>query len=125
MASNDTNTKGETMCKIIGLADEGKCDHCGANCPKRRVNVETENGVEQWGVVCASKVRGEKGTATSVKHLSKFAAACDEFRSAASRSEIERVGRRYGFPYEIRGTELRVWSGYKPGKPDVTMEVAA
>lgn len=120
--------------KIMGMTDEGKCDHCGANCPKRRVYVmpvDCDGGhgeVECWGVICASKVRGDKGTATDVKHLSRFAKAVDEFRNTimagGGESEIRKAS-RWGYPWNISGGVLQIWSGRGTGKPDAEIPMAA
>ena len=95
--------------KIIGLADEGKCECCGANCPKRRVLVATESGEQAWGVVCASKARGERGNATDAKHLSKFAEFVGSVRQAVlSGADARKVRNTYGFPMDFRPTEIRI-----------------
>jgi tRNA G26 N,N-dimethylase Trm1 len=101
-----------TRYEIKGMADEGKCEHCGANCPKRRVYVRPIDGgeVEAWGVVCASRARGERGTATDAKHLSTFARAVDAYRAAnGEASELSRVCGRYGYPYEKARGVVNVW----------------
>jgi hypothetical protein len=119
-----------TRYEIKGMADEGKCEHCGANCPKRRVYVRPIDGgeVEAWGVVCASRARGERGTATDAKHLSRFARAVDEFRAAIEAGggeyEIRRAG-RWGYPYEIARGVLQIWRGYGPGEPDAVIPLPA
>lgn len=49
--------------EIVGMAEEGICDHCGTNCPRRRVAVRavyadgSRGDVESWGVVCAGAAR--------------------------------------------------------------------
>lgn len=122
--------------KIMGMADEGKCDHCGANCPKRRVAVMpvdadgAHGDVEFWGVVCASKVRGDRGTATDAKYLSQFARAVDEFRAAinAGGGEVAiRRASRWGFPYNVntRRGVLEIWSGRGIGEPDAVLPLEA
>ena len=124
------------MCnfKVMGLADSGKCDHCGANCPKQRMYVVPVDAdgchgeAECWGVICASKARGEKGTATDLKYLSRFARAVDGFRAviAAGGGEAEiRKANRHNFPWEIRGGVLKVWSGHGTGSPAAEIAVAA
>lgn len=116
--------------KIMGMAEEGKCEHCGANCPKRRVYVmpvdcdgNHAGDVQCWGVICASKVRGDKGTATDVKYLSQFARAVDAFRDVieAGGGEAEiRKASRWGYPYHFNARRgmLEVWAGMGTGKPD-------
>lgn len=119
-----------TRYEIKGMADEGKCEHCGANCPKRRVYVRPIDGgeVEAWGVVCASRARGERGTATDAKHLANFARAVDEFRAAieagGGQHEIRRAS-RWGYPYEIARGVLKIWRGYGPGQPDAVIPLPA
>ena len=113
-----------TRYEIKGMADEGKCEHCGANCPKRRVYVRPIDGgeVEAWGVVCASRARGERGTATDAKHLSTFARAVDAYRAAnGEASELSRVCGRYGYPYNVSGGVLYIWRTYGGGQPDAVI----
>lgn len=93
--------------KIMGMAEEGKCEHCGANCPKRRVYVmplESDGShsgdVQAWGVICASKVRGQKGTATDVKYLSQFVKMVDKLRAVVEAG---------GGPNEIRWANNRAY----------------
>lgn len=113
--------------KIIGAADEGKCDHCGANCPKRRVLVETANGVESWGVICASKVRGDRGTSTDVKVLTKFSAFVSAMRAAvasgATLSDLSRLNRN-NFPTDFRSNEIRMWADAGNRTADAVIVIA-
>jgi len=113
--------------KIIGADDEGKCEHCGASCPKRRVLVETENGVESWGVFCASKIRGNRGNATDVKILAKFADFVSAMRAAvvagASDSDLRRINRN-NFPTEYRGNEIRLWADAGNRPADAVIVIA-
>jgi hypothetical protein len=85
MTDNNTNAKGTTMngFKIMGMAEEGKCEHCGANCPKRRVYVmpvdadgNHDGDVQCWGVICASKVRNNGSKA--VRHQSAIIAQAQQ-----------------------------------------------
>ena len=113
--------------KIIGADDEGKCDHCGANCPKRRVLVETANGVESWGVICASKVRGDRGTSTDVKVLTKFSAFVSSMRAAvasgATLSDLSRLNRN-NFPTDFRSNEIRMWADAGNRTADAVIVIA-
>lgn len=125
-----------TSFKILGMADEGKCEHCGANCPKRRVYVMPVDAdgchgeVECWGVICASKVRGGKGTASDVKYLSRFARAVDEIRDAVEagggEAEIRKVA-RWGYPWNLNARRgvVEVWCGMGTGKPDAEIPLLA
>lgn len=72
-----------TSFKILGMAEEGKCEHCGANCPKRRVAVMpldadgNHDGEPQfWGVICASKVRNHGSKA--VRHQTAIIAQAEQ-----------------------------------------------
>jgi len=100
MTINDTNTKGMTMSgfKIMGMAEEGKCEHCGANCPKRRVAVMPVDAdgchgdVQCWGVICASKVRNHGSKA--VRHQSTIVAEAqraDSDREYHARQKARRI----------------------------------
>lgn len=113
--------------KIIGADDEGKCEHCGANCPKRRVLVETDNGVESWGVICASKLRGNRGNATDVKYLAAFAKFVSAMRVAvaagASDAEVRRIN-PYSFPFERRENEIRLWADAGNRPADAVIAIA-
>jgi hypothetical protein len=132
-----TNERDETMngFKIMGMAEEGKCEHCGANCPKRRVYVMPVDAdgnhagdVQCWGVICASKVRGDKGTATDVKYLSRFARHVDRIREVVSAGggyrEIYRAT-IYGYPFNIANGVVQIWSHHRPGKPDAEIPMPA
>jgi hypothetical protein len=123
--------------KIMGMAEEGKCEHCGASCPKRRVYVmpvdadgNHDGDVQCWGVICASKVRGERGTATDVKYLSRFAKHIDRIRSVVKAGggyyEIHRAT-IYGYPFNIARGVVQVWSGRGTGTPaaEIPMPVLA
>jgi hypothetical protein len=110
--------------RIIGIDDEGKCECCGANCPKRRMLVETDSGVQSWGVICASKARGERGTATDVKHLAKFAAAVDSVRKAVAAGTDWRRANRDGFPTDVREGVIRMYRGLNSRQPDAMVSLA-
>jgi hypothetical protein len=85
--------------KIMGMAEEGKCEHCGANCPKRRVYVmpvdadgNHDGDVQCWGVICASKVRNRGSKA--VGHQSAIvseAQRADSDREYHARQKARRV----------------------------------
>jgi hypothetical protein len=117
-----TNERDETMngFKIMGMAEEGKCEHCGANCPKRRVYVmpvdadgNHDGEVQCWGVICASKVRGEKGKASEVSLLAKFAGWVDHLRAMADAGrDFDAIWRASPFPTRLKGRTVEV---YYPG----------
>jgi hypothetical protein len=121
--------------KIMGMAEEGKCQHCGANCPKRRVYVMPVDAdgnrgeVEAWGVICASKVRGERGTATQVDYLSRFAKMVDRIRQVVEAGgdyeAIRRVNNR-GYVVYVTNGVVQVFN-YGSNVPDaeIPMPVAA
>lgn len=79
--------------EILGMAEEGFCECCGARCPKRRVAVVpiddggSRGEVQQWGVICASKIRGSSQSAivneaNHADHVAKLEAADRERRFA-------------------------------------------
>lgn len=108
-----------TIYAVRGMAEEGKCDHCGANCPRRRVYVQPIYGdgdrgeVEAWGVICASKARGERGTVTDGKYITQFATHCDRVRAIVAAgggyNEIRR-GTVYNYPFDILRGVVRVFT---------------
>ena len=59
--------------KIIGMSDEETCGCCGKTNLKRTVRVQVNGEEQHWGVVCASKARGERGSATDTKYLMRAA----------------------------------------------------
>jgi hypothetical protein len=100
MTSNDTNAKGTTMngFKIMGMAEEGQCEHCGANCPKRRVYVmpvdvdgNHAGDVQCWGVICASKVRNHGSKA--VRHQSAIVAEAQRVDADREYHNSRRIAR--------------------------------
>ena len=88
-----------TSFKILGMTEEGKCEHCGANCPKRRVAVipldadGNHDGEPQfWGVICASKVRNRGSKA--VRHQTAIIAQAeqaDRDREYHTRQKMRRI----------------------------------
>jgi hypothetical protein len=59
--------------KIIGMSSEDTCGCCGKKNLKRTVRVEVNGEEQHWGVICASKARGDRGTATDTKYLMQAA----------------------------------------------------
>lgn len=89
--------------EVLGMADEGTCDHCGANCPRRRVAVRAvyadgETGeVECWGVVCAGAARYGRRTAANGNRVRA------EAEHAARVAELESLERERRFAYRVAG----------------------
>lgn len=83
--------------KILGMADEGKCEHCGANCPKRRVAVMPVDAdgcthdVQYWGVICASKVRYGSKSVGKQSAIVAAAQKADADREYTARQKMSRV----------------------------------
>lgn len=83
--------------KILGMADDGKCECCGANCPKRRVAVRPvdadgcEHDVEFWGVICASKVRTGSKAVRFQNQIVAEAQRADADREYFTRQKMARV----------------------------------
>jgi len=94
--------------KILGMAEEGRCECCGANCPKRRVAVApidadgNEGEVQFFGVICAAKANRSTSArivnaASNADYQAKLAAA-DRERQYAFRvsGEVPGVVGEYG-----------------------------
>jgi hypothetical protein len=70
--------------KTLGVTEEGRCDRCGTNCPKRRIAVQPVDAdgnacgdVQAWGCNCAAFARyGSK----SVRHQNAILAEADNAR---------------------------------------------
>jgi hypothetical protein len=88
--------------KILGMAEEGRCECCGANCPRRRVAVApidadgNEGEVQFFGVICAAKANRSTSArivnaASNADYQAKLAAA-DRERRFAYRVEAEVPG---------------------------------
>jgi hypothetical protein len=89
--------------EILGMAEEGKCDHCGANCPRRRVAVRSRfadgstGEVEFWGVVCAGSARYGRRTAANGNRVRQDAEHADRV------AELDRLDRERRFAYRVAG----------------------
>lgn len=78
-------------------SNDGQCERCGTNCPKRRVEVLPVNAhgegcgpVQLWGVNCAAFARyGSKSRA----HQSKVVAEANEAERTAAYVEQSRLAR--------------------------------
>jgi hypothetical protein len=107
--------------KILGMSDEDTCGCCGKTNLKRTVRVSVHGEEQHWGVVCASKVRGQSGSATDIKYLSKFAQAVDAIRSVVAcgggEREIMRTNRE-NFPCVVRDGIVKLWASRHNGKHD-------
>lgn len=84
--------------KVLGMADEGKCECCGANCPKRRVAVmpldadgNDAGGVQFFGVVCASKIRTGSKAVRFQNQIVAEAQRADLDREYHKRQKMARV----------------------------------
>lgn len=84
--------------KILGVTEEGRCDRCGTNCPKRRVAVQPVDvdgnacgDVESWGCNCAAYAKyGSK----SVRHQNAVlfeAKNAERERELTERAWLDRV----------------------------------
>lgn len=112
VTGNDTNTKGNTMTgfKVMGMADEGQCEHCGANCPKRRVAImpvdvdgNHAGNVEFWGVICASKVRHGSKSAGNQSRIVADAERADADREYHARQRASRIVTAVPFTFRDNG----------------------
>lgn len=111
MTGHDNN-KGTTMSgfKIMGVADDGQCEHCGANCPKRRVAVmpvdadgNHSGNVEFWGVICASKVRYGSKSAGNQASIVAAAKQADSDREYHARQRTARIVASVPFTFRESG----------------------
>jgi hypothetical protein len=81
--------------KILGMAEEGHCDHCGTMCPRRRVAVQavyadnSTGKVEFWGVICAGQVRYGSRSTSNGNRVRAEAENADRI-AAANAAELER-----------------------------------
>lgn len=82
---------------VRGMAEEGTCEHCGANCPKRRVYVQPvyadgdRGEVQAWGVICAGTVRSGSKSVRIQNQIVAEAKRADADREYAKRQKIARV----------------------------------
>jgi hypothetical protein len=89
--------------EILGIAEEGKCDHCGANCPRRRVAVRPRfadgdtGAVEFWGVVCAGSARYGSRSAANGNRVQAEAESADRV------AELNRLERERRFTFRVAG----------------------
>lgn len=99
--------------KILGMSDEDTCGCCGKTNLKRTVRVEVNGEEQHWGVICASKARGGRGTATDTKYLSKFAAFADQAKTIlAAGGTIDAVKKLpLGFPCWIKNGKFQAFNG--------------
>lgn len=87
-----------TKFKVLGMADEGKCECCGANCPKRRVAVmpldadgNHAGDVQFFGVICASKMRTGSKAVRFQNQIVAEAQRADMDREYHKRQKMARV----------------------------------
>ncbi len=88
--------------KVLGVVEEGTCDRCGTNCPKRRVAVEPVDGgpVERWGVNCAALAQHGSKSARHQSAVLAEAQKADRDREYHERQKLARVavvGQYYDF----------------------------
>jgi hypothetical protein len=89
--------------EVMGMAEEGTCQHCGTNCPRRRVAVRavyadgSTGEVEFWGVVCAGSARYGRRTATNGNRVRQEAEHADRV------AELDRLDRERRFAYRVAG----------------------
>lgn len=89
--------------KVIGMAEEGICDHCGTVCPRRRVAVQavyadgSTGEVESWGVVCAGQARYGRRSTSNGERVRREAEQADHL------AELERAERDRRFRHRVAG----------------------
>ena len=79
--------------KTLGVVEEGKCDRCGTNCPKRRVAVQSIDGgeIERWGVNCAAYAQHGSKSARHQSAVLAEAQKADRDREYHEREKLARV----------------------------------
>lgn len=84
--------------KVLGMAEDGKCECCGANCPKRRVAVmpldadgNQAGDVQFFGVICASKIRTGSKAVRFQNQILAEAKRADMDREYFTRQKMARV----------------------------------
>jgi len=84
-----------TKYKILGMAEEGHCEHCGANCPKRRVAIvavdcDGNPSAEpvMVGCICAAELTGNRSrsAANRIRQQAEFA----DQQAKLHREDLER-----------------------------------
>lgn len=93
--------------KILGVTEEGRCDRCGTNCPKRRVAVQPVDvdgnpcgDVESWGCNCAALAKYGSKSARNQSAVLAEAEKADRDREYHVRQKLARVavvGKSYDF----------------------------
>lgn len=93
--------------KILGVTEEGRCDRCGTNCPKRRVAVQPIDvdgnacgDVESWGCNCAAYAKYGSKSARHQSEILSEAQRSDRDREHDERQKLARVavvGKSYDF----------------------------
>ena len=85
----------KTNYKILGMAEEGHCEHCGANCPKRRVAIvavdcDGNPSAEpvMVGCICAAELTGNRSrsAANRIRQQAEFA----DQQAKLHRDDLER-----------------------------------
>jgi hypothetical protein len=89
--------------KILGMAGEGECEHCGAHCRRRRVAVQSVaadgsvGDVEQWGVICAGQARYGSRSAANGARIQREAEQADQL------GRLERLDQERRFQFRTSG----------------------
>lgn len=94
------------MHAILGMTDEGTCEHCGANCPLRRVAVVqvfadgSRGDVARWGVCCAALARTGSKSAADQRRVVAAAEAADRQAAAEAADRDRRYRHRLAGPVD-------------------------
>jgi len=98
--------------KILGMSDEDTCGCCGKTNLKRTVRVSVHGEEQHWGVVCASKARGERGTATDTKYLMRAAKFVELAKkiltSGGTMEQVKRLS--CSWPCELKNGQFRAYN---------------
>lgn len=92
-----------TKYKILGMADDGQCEHCGANCPKRRVGivaVDADGNATAEpilvGCICAAELTGNRSR-SAANRIRQQAESADRLAQLARDDEERR------FQFRVNG----------------------
>ena len=94
------------MHAILGMAEEGTCDRCGTNCPRRRVAVVqvyadgSRGDVAYWGVNCAALARSGSKSAAAQRRVVAAAEAADRQAAAEAADRDRRYRHRLAGPVD-------------------------
>ena len=92
------------MYKVLGVAEEGRCEHCGAACPKRRLGLAP---LDADGNVCGEPLLVGCVCAAELVHGRRSQREANRLRQEADNAdrlaELNRLDRERGFEFRVSG----------------------